>query len=67
MHVPSEPEELEVVILVDDLLHQLALRVGEHLCEVRQRLALPLVAPGRDVVFEHLARPGVLDSMLGVP
>ncbi len=67
MNVSGEPKELEVVVLVDDLLHQLALRRRQRAGEVRQRLALPLVALGGDVVFEHLAGPAILDCLRRIP
>ena len=51
------PEVLEVVVLVDDLLHQIALRrwISDTLAKFVRALPSPLVAPGRDVMFEQLA------------
>jgi hypothetical protein len=50
-----DAEKLEVVVLADDLLDQLALRRGEGAGEVRERAALAFVQARGDVVFEQLA------------
>lgn len=63
----AEGEETEVVGILDDLLGQVGLGIGQGLLEIGDGLAVALVKAGFDLEREDVPRPAVFQSLRRIP